>query len=190
MPQSVRHRERPDREQFCWHASRCRWDSGELFHLLRHLLLPDTCLQAESVSYHLGVPVLFHSSMKPSYSCIRAIRTYFSSLPRPVPDSALVIVGDRIFTDVVLANRMRKYRQRNLKAPLGLEDSVEKAEKAAMISSKTRGPLSIWTTRLWKREATVIRFLERKLSEAVKRWTESNEDLSEAERRQHVRDTI
>ena len=66
-----------------------------------------TFSQAESVSYHLAVPVLRHNSPKPArYSCIKSIRTYFSTLRVPI-EEVLEIVGDRIFTDVVMANRMR-----------------------------------------------------------------------------------
>ncbi|KAH0829104.1 hypothetical protein J3R83DRAFT_2570 [Lanmaoa asiatica] len=66
-------------------------------------------VQAESVSHHLSVPVLRHNSPKPAYSCIKSIRTYFSTLRDPIKDEELVIVGDRIFTDVVMAKRMRRH---------------------------------------------------------------------------------
>ena len=59
------------------------------------------------MTYHLRAPALLHKSFKPAYSCIYAIRSYFSSLHSPIPDRELIIVGDRIFTDVVLANWMR-----------------------------------------------------------------------------------
>ncbi|KIJ15571.1 hypothetical protein PAXINDRAFT_29563, partial [Paxillus involutus ATCC 200175] len=63
-------------------------------------------IQAESVSHYLSVPVLRHNSPKPAYSCINAIRAYFSTLRVPIKDEELVVVGDRVFTDVVMANRM------------------------------------------------------------------------------------
>ncbi|KAJ8453727.1 hypothetical protein ONZ51_g13437 [Trametes cubensis] len=65
-------------------------------------------IEAESVSHHLSAPVLRHSALKPSYACINAVRAYFASLPRPVRDDELVVVGDRLFTDVVMANRMAR----------------------------------------------------------------------------------
>ncbi|KIM82547.1 hypothetical protein PILCRDRAFT_70627 [Piloderma croceum F 1598] len=102
---------------------------------------------AESVSYHLGVPVLRHASLKPSYACIKGIRAYFASLQAPRTDSELIIVGDRIFTDVVLANRMRS----NPSSP---------------------GPLAIWMTRVWKKEGTFMRWMEGRLVRAVEAWSE------------------
>jgi phosphatidylglycerophosphatase GEP4 len=88
--------------------------------------------------------------MKPSYKCIASIRKYFNSLHTPVRDDELVIVGDRIFTDVVMANRMKR---------------------KPLTDGKTRdGPLAIWTTGVWEREGTVIRWLEKTLVKTVERW--------------------
>ena len=64
-------------------------------------------IQAEAVGHALGVPVLCHAALKPSYSCIKDIRAYFAGLPKPVRDDELVVVGDRVFTDVVMARRMK-----------------------------------------------------------------------------------
>jgi phosphatidylglycerophosphatase GEP4 len=116
--------------------------------------------KAESVTYHLGVPVLRHSSPKPSYSCIATIRKYFASLRSPLRDDELIIVGDRILTDVVLANRMHD--------PLrtSAAGSHEKNESQPL----RRGPLAIWTTGVWEREGMVIRWWERRLLWAVDRW--------------------
>ncbi|KAG9316266.1 hypothetical protein JVU11DRAFT_2294 [Chiua virens] len=50
--------------------------------------------------------VLRYNAPKPVYACIGSIRGYFSTLKVPVKDEELVVVGDRIFTDVVMANRM------------------------------------------------------------------------------------
>ncbi|KAH8827886.1 HAD phosphatase [Flagelloscypha sp. PMI_526] len=103
-------------------------------------------IQAESVRHHLEVPVLLHSSLKPSYKTIQSIRTYFSSLPAPIREEELVVVGDRLFTDVVLAHRLRR------------KDSEI-------------GPLSIWTTGLWEREALFMRWCEKLLLSGVQRWS-------------------
>lgn len=103
-------------------------------------------IQAESISYYLQVPVLRHRTPKPGYSCIGGVRDYFASLQSPVKDDELVVIGDRIFTDVVMANRMKS------------EDNA-------------RGPLSIWTTGVWTKEAMGMRWIERKLVEAVMRST-------------------
>jgi phosphatidylglycerophosphatase GEP4 len=125
------------------------------------------------------VPVLRHASLKPSYACIKGIQAYFASLRaprtfislassipnsetnknpeetetnertldfRPPKDSELIVVGDRIFTDVVLGNRMRP----NPSLP---------------------GPLAIWTTRVWKKEGTFMRWMEGRLVRAVEAWS-------------------
>ena len=88
--------------------------------------------------HHLSVPVLRHNALKPAYSCIKSIRAYFSTLESPVKDKELVIVGDRIFTDVVMANRMSVVR-----------------------GTKTCGPLAVWTTGVWQKESMVVRWVER-----------------------------
>lgn len=123
------------------------------------------CPKSESVSHHLHVPVLSHSSPKPGYSCIAGIRRYFSSLRSPIRDEELIVVGDRIFTDVVMANRMRKSRRL---------DPVETSREVDAQGSSTSGPLAVWTTGVWHKEAMVMRWCENKLVEAVRRWTESD----------------
>ncbi|KAI5890160.1 HAD-superfamily phosphatase [Schizophyllum commune H4-8] len=102
-------------------------------------------IQAEAVGHALGVPVLCHAALKPSYSCIKDIRAYFAALPKPVRDDELVVVGDRVLTDVVMARRMK-------------------------------GPLAVWTTGVWQREATVMRLMERGLVDVVRRWTSPLDD--------------
>jgi phosphatidylglycerophosphatase GEP4 len=80
----------------------------------------------------------------------------------------LIVVGDRVFTDVVMANRMRggvgfnmtrNFTQRKTEPGQGSEPH------------EPNGPLAIWTTDVWKKEATGVRWLERKLVEVVQRWT-------------------
>lgn len=102
--------------------------------------------QAESVGHYLRVPVLRHDTPKPGYSCIQGVRSYFASLPSPVKDDELVVIGDRIFTDVVMANRMKS-------------------------GDNGKGPLAIWTSGVWKKEATSMRWIEKKLVDAVTRST-------------------
>jgi len=103
-------------------------------------------IQAESISHYLQVPVLRHNTPKPGYSCIQGIRNYFTSLLSPVTDDELIVIGDRIFTDVVMANRMRR------------QDSE-------------KGPLAIWTSSVWTKEAMGMRWMEKKLVEAVTKYT-------------------
>ncbi|KZT21097.1 hypothetical protein NEOLEDRAFT_1164741 [Neolentinus lepideus HHB14362 ss-1] len=122
-------------------------------------------IQAESVSYHLSVPVLRHNTLKPGYPCISSIRKYFSSLPNPVKDDELIIVGDRVFTDVVMANRM------NPKHRLFPSQSRPQAEAGAR-----EGPLAIWTTDVWKKESMLMRWFEKQLVAAVQRWIVKRSD--------------
>ena len=130
------------------------------------------------MTYHLRAPVLFHESFKPAYSCITAIRSYFSSLPSPIRDHKLIIVGDRIFTDVVLANRMRlqTHPSKGLLATRAFEkDDVLSTEKNSIGDTTEAlfppGPLSVWTTGVWKRESMVMRWLEHGLVKLVQRWS-------------------
>ncbi|KAI0657673.1 mitochondrial PGP phosphatase-domain-containing protein [Cubamyces menziesii] len=137
-------------------------------------------IEAESVSHHLSAPVLRHSALKPSYACINAVRAYFASLPRPVRDDELVVVGDRLFTDVVMANRMARRvpsSPSSLPSPLPAESDSEKTKlllhdddaNGAPARPAHTGPLAIWTTRLWKRENGALRALERAVLEGVER---------------------
>ncbi|KAF8963603.1 mitochondrial PGP phosphatase-domain-containing protein [Flammula alnicola] len=138
-------------------------------------------LQSESVTYHLGVPVLRHKTFKPAYSCITAVRTYFSSLHSPILDHELVIIGDRVFTDVVLANRMRMQSNRSQRAlgtssiKAGEKDSSSTLEEETPTTNSStnnrQGPLAIWTTGVWKRESMPIRWFERGMVNAVERWS-------------------
>ena len=121
------------------------------------------------MTYHLRAPVLFHESFKPAYSCITAIRSYFSSLPSPIRDRELIIVGDRIFTDVVLANRIR-LQNRPQKELLGTalpRDSEKDSPFTA--ENESFGPLSVWTTGVWERESMIMRWLEHGLVKLVQR---------------------
>ncbi|KAG7091178.1 hypothetical protein E1B28_010230 [Marasmius oreades] len=104
-----------------------------------------------------------HASLKPSYSCIKSIRSYFQSLETPIDDGELVIVGDRIFTDVVLANRMGNVGRRSW--PWARFTSTVESKTPAL--SFTKAPLSIWTTGVWKREAMGMRYLEKTLLDLV-----------------------
>jgi len=130
-------------------------------------------LQAESVSYHLAVPVLRHRSFKPSYSCISAIRKYFGSLPSPIRDDELIIVGDRIFTDVVLANRMAR-RSPSISTS-GLEKNAQGSEKDAGFTRT--GPLAVWTEGVWERESMLLRSMEKTLLRNVQRLLDGKREF-------------
>ena len=121
------------------------------------------------MTYNLSVPVLRHKVFKPSYSCISAVRTYFSTLPEPVRDEELVVIGDRLFTDVVLANRMARL------LPAPPTTATEKVEintgTTDGVQSKTRvGPLSVWTEGVWEKENMFMRALEKGLLAGLKRY--------------------
>ena len=126
---------------------------------------PPWYVQAESLTHHLCAPVLRHASFKPSYKCIKGIRAYFASLKATpkvtgeasagIQDSELIVVGDRVLTDVVLANRMH-------------------ARPQSTNQSRT-GPLAIWTTTVWEKESMFLRWGERKLVQAVERWSKDND---------------
>lgn len=158
MSAGFRRGKRSHREQFCGYTTRCWPSPGNVGGALER---PQTLIQfsqAESVSHHLSVPVLRHRALKPAYSCIASIRRYFGSLGTPIKDEELVIVGDRIFTDVVMANRMHRYPARSSQ------------EKGAEMERS--GPLAVWTTGVWQRESMMIRWLEKGLIDMLTRWTD------------------
>ncbi|KAG6813757.1 hypothetical protein H0H92_007709 [Tricholoma furcatifolium] len=133
-------------------------------------------IQCESVTYHTGTPVLRHKAFKPAYSCITAVRGYFSSLRFPVRDEELIVVGDRIFTDVVMANRMRRWKNTPgilrmiLTCGYETEGAIEKEKDAS--PHRPQGPLSVWTTGVWQKESMAMRWCERKLVDAVRHWAQ------------------
>ena len=130
-------------------------------------------VQAESVTHHLSVPVLRHTSFKPSYSCIKSIRAYFRSLPQPVQDHELIIVGDRLLTDVIMANRMaRKHVPRNAVSDNDEKLAMDKqdAQHSWLAHPGRIGPLAVWTNGLWKREALALRTIEKSMLAGVKKW--------------------
>ncbi|KAI0333281.1 HAD-superfamily phosphatase, partial [Cubamyces sp. BRFM 1775] len=137
-------------------------------------------IEAESVSHHLSAPVLRHSSLKPSYACIKSIRAYFASLPRPVRDEELIIVGDRLLTDVVMANRMsRRIPDGTPSEKTGLldDDGLRRPGRV--------GPLAVWTEGLWKRENLALRALERGMLRGVERWVLQPQEAAWRESLQH-----
>ncbi|PCH35790.1 hypothetical protein WOLCODRAFT_145959 [Wolfiporia cocos MD-104 SS10] len=131
-------------------------------------------IQAEAVSHALSVPVLRHASPKPSYACIVSIRAYFASLPAPVRDAELIVVGDRLMTDVVLANRMARYRSSST-PHRNAASEPENEGKENGLAGRT-GLLAVWTTSIWKREGLVVRAIEQGILRGVKRWIAHNGD--------------
>ncbi|KAI0045524.1 HAD-superfamily phosphatase [Auriscalpium vulgare] len=135
-------------------------------------------LQAESVTHHLRVPVLRHRSPKPSYSSADAVRAYFSSLSAPVAPHELVVVGDRIFTDVVLAKRIGQSESvfERIASRLWLPTRGKVVEKGGEDADERRVPLAIWTTGVWQRESMAMRYLETRLVGTVEKWIDGAAD--------------
>ncbi|KAI0628389.1 mitochondrial PGP phosphatase-domain-containing protein [Trametes polyzona] len=125
-------------------------------------------IEAESVSHHLSVPVLRHTSLKPSYACIKSIHAYFASLPRPVKDEELVVVGDRLLTDIVMANRMS--RRAVSHPPSSASEKSATGDDSSAPRPERIGPLAVWTEGLWKRENLALRALERGMLKGAERW--------------------
>lgn len=143
-------------------------------------------VQAESVSHHLSAPVLRHPSLKPSYACIKSIRAYFASLPRPVKDEELVIVGDRLLTDIVMANRMSRRAPPSPSMAAG--DRTEKTTADIYVGvarPEKVGPLAVWTEGLWKRENLALRALEGGMLKGVERWVLKPQESAWRESLQH-----
>ncbi|RDB25274.1 Phosphatidylglycerophosphatase GEP4, mitochondrial [Hypsizygus marmoreus] len=142
-------------------------------------------IQCESVTHNIGVPVLRHKSFKPAYSCITAIRGYFSSLHFPIRDEELVIIGDRVFTDVVMANRMRQRKESQglVKMALnrGYEDEGGRGREKDTASGGPRGPLAVWTTDVWEKENMALRWCEKRLVDVVRRWTREKDEESQSQ---------
>lgn len=83
-------------------------------------------MQAETLARNTGAPVLVHRYPKPSYKCVDDVQSYFSNsktgdkavLPRSMTihqrpqatttTTGLLVVGDRVSTDMILANRLRE----------------------------------------------------------------------------------
>jgi len=135
-------------------------------------------LQAESVSHHLRAPVLLHASLKPSYSCTAAA---LSALPGVAPHE-LIVVGDRIFTDVVLAHRLA--HPRTLRARIAARLRLAPAQPGSSLGGaggeSTRAPLAVWTTGVWMRESMAMRWAEMWLVHLVERWVQGARERRDA----------
>ena len=135
-------------------------------------------LQAESVAHHLRSPVLLHAALKPSYSCASAA---LSALPDLAPHE-IIVVGDRVFTDVVLAHRLAHPPtlwariaarlgipyQRSWSAP-AQPDTVSGVSNADS-GGEERTPLAVWTTGVWERESMVMRWAEARLVRLIEQY--------------------
>lgn len=114
--------------------------------------------------------MLRHQTQKPGYSCIQDIRRYFASLKKPIADKELVIIGDRVFTDIVLANRMRVVRDGT--PHKAIDETVE------IDVAKRDAPLAVLTDKVWKKESMFMRFLEKKMASFMTRWAKPGQVLT------------
>ena len=92
----------------------------------------------------------------------------------------LAIVGDRVFTDVILANRLRwRCLPRTDSSPNGDGRSVTESNdtKEKVVGGDARLPLAILTTGLWKRESLTIRWVEKGMVRLVERWSSNDERI-------------
>jgi phosphatidylglycerophosphatase GEP4 len=145
-------------------------------------------LQAESVAHHLRSPVLLHAALKPSYSCASAA---LSALPDLSPHE-IVVVGDRLFTDVVLAHRLAHPRtlwariaarlgtpfQRSWSTP-AQPDTISEVSNADSGRGE-RTPLAVWTTGVWERESMVMRWTEARLVWLIEKYLAGVRERREA----------
>ncbi|KAH8996741.1 mitochondrial PGP phosphatase-domain-containing protein [Lactarius akahatsu] len=138
-------------------------------------------LQAESVAYHLRAPVLLHAALKPSYACANAA---LSALPDLAPHE-IVVVGDRVFTDVVLAHRLAHPRTPWTRLVARLARASHRFRSAPSQGSGERGPapLAVWTTGVWQREKS-------RLVHLVERWVEGARHRRGALEDQFVRSSL
>ncbi|KAJ6631502.1 mitochondrial PGP phosphatase-domain-containing protein [Mycena sp. CBHHK59/15] len=134
-------------------------------------------IQAESVKRNLQAPVLFHSTLKPGYSCIASIQRYFASLHTPVRTEQLIVVGDRVFTDVVMANRLRNLERGSGIVQMCFRCAFERGgtvgrekDGSSLYRSSESGPVAVLTTGVWQREAMFMRWCENRLVHVVRRW--------------------
>jgi len=155
-----------------------------------HLSRPPGQLQAESVSHHLRAPVLLHAALKPSYACACAA---LAALPGLAPHE-LIVVGDRVFTDVVLAHRLSHSRTlasriaAHLRLPPAQDSAPDDAGSSEIPGGKSpRAPLAVWTTGVWKRESVGMRWAEAQLVRLIERHVEGTRERRDALEERFVR---
>ncbi|KAI0034856.1 mitochondrial PGP phosphatase-domain-containing protein [Vararia minispora EC-137] len=125
--------------------------------------------QAESVSHHLRARVLLHTAYKPAYAAASAARAYFASLPSPLEPRELVVVGDRVLTDIVLARRLAQ------PDTFPARIAVRFASLRDLLSGRKQrsgdGPLAVLTTGVWTRESMLFRRAESALVRAFEHFS-------------------
>lgn len=110
------------------------------------------------------------------------------------------MVGDRVFTDVVLARRLGGregwvgrlgdfFGIRRDNAPEPRMDADEKSGDTILrVSEKlSEGPLAVWTTGVWQREGMVMRWAESQIVKGAERWIKGTREEREAMEARFVR---
>ncbi|KAF8268893.1 mitochondrial PGP phosphatase-domain-containing protein [Lactarius quietus] len=145
-------------------------------------------LQAESVAHHLRAPVLLHAALKPSYACATAA---LSALPDLAPHE-IVVVGDRVFTDVVLAHRLAHPRTPWTRFIARLARVSQRLGSAPSLDPGVTGsaPLGVWTTGVWQRESMALRWAESRLVHFVEWWIEGARQRRDSLEDRFVRSTL
>lgn len=123
--------------------------------------------------------------MKPSYLCIGGVGAYFASLPRPVRTDELIVVGDRVFTDVIMANRMHRRLPPSTTTSLALSETTSDAHPRLNVTRT--GPLAVLTTGVWEKESMFMRRMEKGLVDTVRRWIVKDAGEETEEEREFVR---
>lgn len=77
-----------------------------------------------------------------------------------------------MFTDVVLANRMR-VPKKDL-----MEEQAHEDTSATLVATKRDTPLAVLTEKIWKREALLMRFLEKRAARFMCRWARTGQVLN------------
>lgn len=98
-------------------------------------------------------------------------------------------MGDRVFTDVVMTNRMRREMRLDNSTRASTLQSTELTGQGSE-ASQPNGPLAIWTSAVWEKEAMGMRFLEKKLVEIVQRWTKDAKEDDGPDMTRFVREGV
>ena len=151
-------------------------------------------IQAESVARHLGVPVLVHETKKPGQKVVKAIHKYFTADYRLVPviypshssmygprlpsrsradptPLKLMVIGDRVTTDIILASRLRAFLQTH--------------QSSSNSSSGESNPVcSVLTQNIWQKEKLGTRFMrwaENRALKLVIQYSHQNSSMNGSE---------
>ncbi|KAG0661378.1 Phosphatidylglycerophosphatase gep4 mitochondrial [Maudiozyma exigua] len=99
-----------------WHEYKDKWESLKKAYPGRALLIVSNSAgsnedtdhkEAKHIEDTTGVHVLRHSTKKPG--CRQEIIQYFSEHSVTMDPQEIAVVGDRLFTDIMMANLMKSY---------------------------------------------------------------------------------